>query len=174
MARNSKKQKSIFGSESNNISGLELASALKNSNKNIDYFLDIIIFMLSSIWMFYAYMLTINPSMKLFTIINIGLTIIAKALIHLNFYNLLFKNKKSKNLKILGFFMIVFIFLSFALWMFLFTIVYKNTDTHSLQSMVKSFSGLYTLVTGIILVILGIADKTVWTFVDGRRGKAVN
>ncbi len=156
-----KHSKSIIGNAINNMSYLELAFYLKHVNKNIDYFYDIILFIIDYLFMSFAYMTPNNSIIKILTIINIGAHIIVKALIHINFYNLLYKNKESKRLKILGVSMIIFIFFTSFLWLFLFMSLIKNIN------LLKLISGWLSIIIGIIIVLLGIADKTIWVFVDG-------
>lgn len=59
----------------------------KELNKTTDFFLDLLIYFISMIWMFFAFIDTSSLTMRYFAIVNFGVQTMFKLAMHLSFYS---------------------------------------------------------------------------------------
>ncbi|MDV0431340.1 hypothetical protein RXV91_10705 [Lactiplantibacillus sp. DA1] len=138
----------------------------KELNKTTDFFLDLLIYFISMIWMFFAFMDTSSLTMRYFAIVNFGVQTMFKLAMHLSFYSAMHKYHPEMRIRWLAFCIQALFFVGLLGLVFVFKLVSNVPGDSTFSDILKSLSGIMTLLDGVLIFFVGVLDKICWTFIS--------
>lgn len=153
-----------FKKAASSMSNARRIQEAKELNRTTDFVLDVLVYFVGMLWMFYAFIDTSSLVMRYFAIVNFGGQTILKMAMHFGFYNAIREYHPKKSIKCLaGFVQGLFYVGIFGLTVVL-VLVSRVPSNSAFSDIFKSLSGIITLLDGMIIFSVGILDKVCWTF----------